>query len=126
DYGAAMLSAFGCILAVRARQKTGLGQFCSTTLLQASMAFQAGEFIFYDGRPDMENGAPERRGSSALSRVYSCRDGEWFYLAVDAPAQWSALGDIFPLLAKLDFAVAARESEDGKIGSTLAEEFSKL
>ncbi|HVN27908.1 MAG TPA: CoA transferase, partial [Candidatus Binataceae bacterium] len=41
DYGAAMLSAFGCILALRARQKSGLGQFCSTTLLQASMAFQA-------------------------------------------------------------------------------------
>ena len=77
DYGAAMLSAFGCILALRGRQKTGLGQFCSTTLLQASMAFQAGEFIFYDGRPDMENGAPERRGSSALSRTYQCRDGEW-------------------------------------------------
>ena len=29
DYGAAMLSAFGCILALRSRQKTGLGQFLS-------------------------------------------------------------------------------------------------
>ena len=96
DYGAAMLSAFGCILALRARQKTGLGQFCSTTLLQASMAFQAGEFIFYNGRPDMENGAPERRGGSALSRAYQCRDGEWLFLALDAPAQWQALGKVFP------------------------------
>ncbi len=125
DYGAAMLSAFGCILALRARQKTGLGQFCSTTLLQASMAFQAGEFIFYDGRPDMENGAPERRGSSALARAYQCRDGEWLFLAVEAPAQWQALRGIFASLPKLDYAAAAREPEHshGGLASALAEEF---
>jgi crotonobetainyl-CoA:carnitine CoA-transferase CaiB-like acyl-CoA transferase len=126
DYGAAMLSAFGCILALRARQKTGLGQFCSTTLLQASMAFQAGEFIFYDGRPDMENGAPERRGASALSRAYQCRDGEWIYLALDAPLQRRALGEIFPSMPKLDYRAAASEAEDGKLASTLADEFQKL
>jgi crotonobetainyl-CoA:carnitine CoA-transferase CaiB-like acyl-CoA transferase len=126
DYGAAMLSAFGCILALRARQKTGLGQFCSTTLLQASMAFQAGEFIFYDGRPDMENGAPERRGSSALSRVYQCRDGEWLYLALDGPAQWRALGGIFTSMPKLDYGAAAAEPEDSKLASALAAEFQKL
>jgi len=126
DYGAAMLSAFGCILALRARQKTGLGQFCSTTLLQASMAFQAGEFIFYDGRPDMENGAPERRGSSALSRTYQCRDGEWLFLAIDAPAQWRALAAIFLSMPRLDYDAAAREPAEGKLASTLAEEFQKL
>jgi crotonobetainyl-CoA:carnitine CoA-transferase CaiB-like acyl-CoA transferase len=130
DYGAAMLSAFGCILALRARQKTGLGQFCSTTLLQASMAFQAGEFIFYNGRPDMENGAPERRGQSALSRAYQCKDGEWLYLAVGAPAQWSALNEtfarIFGSTPKFDYAAAAREPEDGELASALAEEFRKL
>jgi len=126
DYGAAMLSAFGCILALRARQKTGLGQFCSTTLLQASMAFQAGEFIFYDGRPDMENGAPERRGASALSRAYQCRDGEWLYLALDAPLQWRALGEILPSMAKPDYQTAASEPENGKLASALADEFQKL
>jgi len=126
DYGAAMLSALGCILALRARQKTGLGQFCSTTLLQASMAFQAGEFIFYDGRPDMENGAPERRGSSALSRAYQCRDGEWLYVAVDAAAQWDALGGMFSSMPKVGYAGVAREPEDGKLAFALAEEFQQL
>ena len=126
DYGAAMLSAYGCILALRARQKTGLGQFCSTTLLQASMAFQAGEFIFYDGRPAMENGAPERRGSSALSRVYQCRDGEWLFLSLNSPTQWQALGDLFSSLAKVEFSATTNEPEDGKLASALAEEFRKL
>jgi crotonobetainyl-CoA:carnitine CoA-transferase CaiB-like acyl-CoA transferase len=126
DYGAAMLSAFGCILALRARQKTGLGQFCSTTLLQASMAFQAGEFIFYEGRPDMENGAPERRGASALSRAYQCSDGEWLYLDVATDTQWRALGETFASMPKLEYAPASREPADGKLASTLAEEFQKL
>jgi crotonobetainyl-CoA:carnitine CoA-transferase CaiB-like acyl-CoA transferase len=126
DYGAAMLSALGCILALRARQKTGLGQFCSTTLLQAAMAFQAGEFIFYDGRPDMENGAPERRGASALSRAYQARDGEWLFLTLDSAAQWRALGGIFPSLPQLDYAAAAREPADGRLASALADEFRKL
>jgi crotonobetainyl-CoA:carnitine CoA-transferase CaiB-like acyl-CoA transferase len=36
DYGAAMLSAFGCVLALNARRQTGRGQFCETSLLQAS------------------------------------------------------------------------------------------
>jgi crotonobetainyl-CoA:carnitine CoA-transferase CaiB-like acyl-CoA transferase len=126
DYGAAMLSAFGCILALRARQQTGRGQFCSTTLLQAAMAFQAGEFIFYDGRPAMENGSPERRGSSALSRAYQCRDGEWLFLSAQSASQWRALGGIFASLAKIDYAAAASEPEDGKLASTLAEEFQRL
>ncbi len=126
DYGAAMLSAFGCILALRARQKTGLGQFCSTTLLQASMGFQAGEFIFYDGRPDMENGAPERRGSSALSRAYKCHDSEWLYLDAKSAEHWSALGKLFSSLPKLDSQTASREPSEGNLTFALAQEFQKL
>ena len=126
DYGAAMLSAFGCILALRARQNTGRGQFCSTTLLQAAMAFQAGEFIFYDGRPAMENGSPERRGSSPLSRAYQCRDGEWLFISARSASQWRALGGIFASVGKIYYDTAAAEPEDGKLASTLAEEFQRL
>ena len=91
DYGAAMLSALGCVLALRARQITGRGQMCEASLLQAAMAFQAGEFIFYDGRPDMENGDAEYRGRSALSRCYRCRDGRWIRIAIAEPRHWDAM-----------------------------------
>ena len=91
DYGAAMLSAFGCVLALRARERLGRGQLCETSLLQSAMAFQAGEFIFYDGRPDLENGRPESRGRSALCRAYQCRDGSWMFVHAAEPAQWEAL-----------------------------------
>ena len=115
DYGAAMLSALGCVLALHARQKTGLGQFCSTTLLQASMAFQAGEFIFYEGRPDMENGAPERRGRSALSRAYRCRDGEWLFISLSNETQWKALLTILPALPNTNWDTAATEPNEGTL-----------
>lgn len=126
DYGAAMLSALGCILALRARQRTGAGQFCSTTLLQSAMAFQTGEFIFYNGRPDLENSSPERRGSSALSRAYKCRDGEWLFVSAETSSQWGALGEILPLLPKLDYEVASGESVDGKLADAIAQEFQKI
>ena len=121
-----MLSAFGCILALRARQHTGIGQFCSTTLLQSAMAFQAGEFIFYDGRPDLENGSPERRGSSALSRAYRCRDGEWLFISAQTPSQWRALEEMLSSLPKIDFEAASHESENGKLAEAIAQEFQKI
>jgi crotonobetainyl-CoA:carnitine CoA-transferase CaiB-like acyl-CoA transferase len=91
DYGAAMLSALSCVLALQARNRTGSGQLCETSLLQSAIAMQAGEFIFYNGRPDLEDGFPEYRGSSALSRAYRCADGLWLHLALNAPAQWQSL-----------------------------------
>src|SRR5260370_35947729 len=102
DYGAATLSALGCLLALRVRQVTGLGQYCETSLLQSVLALQAGEFIFYAGRPNLENcGGPESRGRTALHRAYQCQDGRWLYLAISQAPCWEALrsiGDQIPAL----------------------------
>ncbi|MGC1341686.1 MAG: CoA transferase [Candidatus Binataceae bacterium] len=119
DYGGAMISALGCVMALRARQKTGRGQFCETSLLQAAMALQAGEFIFYPGRPDLENGDPERRGSAAVSRAYSCRDGEWLFIAIDKSAQWEALREALPLIPALDWNAARAQAVDSPLAATL-------
>ena len=126
DYGAAMLSAFGCVLALRAREITGRGQFCETSLLQSSMAFQAGEFIFYDGRPDMENGNAEYRGRSALARAYQCRDAEWLFISIIDKSGWDALRTALPTLPNLSWNEASRESNEGKLAASLAEEFARL
>jgi len=126
DYGAAMLSAFGCVLALRARELTGRGQFCETSLLQASMAFQAGEFIFYNGRPDMENGAAEYRGRSALARAYQCRDQEWLFISAVDENGWKALRTTLPGIAKLSWQEALREPNEGRLAAAIAEELAKL
>jgi crotonobetainyl-CoA:carnitine CoA-transferase CaiB-like acyl-CoA transferase len=126
DYGAAMLSAFGCVLALRARELTGRGQFCETSLLQSAMAFQAGEFAFYQGRPDMENGNPEYRGRSALSRAYQCRDGKWLFISLSTNTQWNALLTILPGLPNTNWEAAAAAENEGALAAALAEQFAKI
>jgi crotonobetainyl-CoA:carnitine CoA-transferase CaiB-like acyl-CoA transferase len=80
DYGGGLLCAYGVMAALFARQRTGRGQLVETSLLQAAMATQSGEFIYYDGRPDMENGGPDLLGRHPLRRVYRCADG-WIFVA---------------------------------------------
>jgi crotonobetainyl-CoA:carnitine CoA-transferase CaiB-like acyl-CoA transferase len=126
DYGAAMLSALGCVLALRARQFTGRGQFCETSLLQSAMAFQAAEFAFYPGRPDMEDGDSEYRGRSALSRAYQCRDGEWLFISLSNESQWNALVTILPALPNTNWETATTELSEGSLAAALSEQFAKF
>jgi crotonobetainyl-CoA:carnitine CoA-transferase CaiB-like acyl-CoA transferase len=124
DYGAATLSALGCLLALRVRQVTGLGQYCETSLLQSVLALQAGEFIFYAGRPNLENcGGAESRGATALHRAYQCQDGRWLYIAISLAPAWEALRSIDPKLPALTFEQARREEPDGSLAVALAEHF---
>jgi crotonobetainyl-CoA:carnitine CoA-transferase CaiB-like acyl-CoA transferase len=120
DYGAAMLSAFGCALALRARARLGRGQLCETSLLQSAMAFQQGEFIFYDGRPDLENGRPESRGRSALCRAYQCRDAGWIFVHAAAPTEWEAMRRVCRLDTDAAYEAAARAPEDGPLAEAIA------
>jgi formyl-CoA transferase len=126
DYGAAMLSAFGCVLALRARELTGRCQFCETSLLQSAMAFQAGEFIFYPGRPDLEDSTTENRGRSALSRAYECRDREWLFISLAIERDWTALRAMFPEIPSTTWLAAAAEHNDGPLAAALADAFAKL
>ncbi|MGO9056549.1 MAG: CoA transferase [Candidatus Binataceae bacterium] len=123
DYGAATLAALGCILALRARQVTGKGQYCETTLLQAVAALQTGEFIFYSGRPNLEIGAPELRGTSALHCCYQCQDGDWLYLSIADAARWDALRAQVPGIESMSFAQARSEGTDGNLARILTEYF---
>ncbi|HUN57412.1 MAG TPA: CoA transferase [Candidatus Binataceae bacterium] len=126
DYGAAMLSALGCVLALQARNRTGRGQLCETSLLQSAIAMQAGEFIFYNGRPDLENGFPEHRGSSALSRAYRCGDSLWLYLALAIPAQWQSLTHLINAAPSTSFTEAIGTPSDGPLADTLSRYFATL
>ncbi|HEV3115015.1 MAG TPA: CoA transferase [Candidatus Binataceae bacterium] len=125
DYSAAMLSALGCILGLRARQMIGVGQRCETSLLHAAMACQAGEYIFYEGRPNLENGAPELRGISALHRTYQCQDKKWIYLAVSSADQWSALKQVSGVAGGIPFDQARLEGPEAPLVRHLEDFFVK-
>jgi crotonobetainyl-CoA:carnitine CoA-transferase CaiB-like acyl-CoA transferase len=108
---------------LRARETTGRGQFCETSLLQASMAFQAGEFVFYDARPDFENSDPERRGASALSRAYRCSDGEWLFVSVENRDQFAAMRSVLGVLSDAEFDDICRAPADGAVSGEIARGF---
>ena len=117
DYGAAALGALACVLGLRQQRLTGKGQHCEVTLIHSAIALQAGEFIFYQGRPNLECGAPESRGASALRRVYRCQDGKWMFLAISSESQWDALRSALdiPVPAKA-FSVATPGSSTWRFG----------
>jgi CoA:oxalate CoA-transferase len=126
DYAAALLTAYGVTAALYARDRTGKGQRIETALLNASMAVQAGSFIFYDGRPDLENGGPDLWGTGALYRIYPTANSS-LSLAIIEAIHWQALCQV---LAHLDldrhytFAPVGQEPAEGPLASTLSEAFS--
>ncbi len=125
DYGAAALGALACVLALRHQRLTGKGQHCEVTLIHSAIALQAGEFIFYQGRPNLEWGAPECRGASALRRVYRCQDGKWLFLAISSESQWGALRAALGIPVATAFSVASLEAPHGALAEELAREFAK-
>lgn len=126
DYGAAALGALAGVLGLRHQRRTGNGQHCEITLIHSAIALQAGEFIFYEGRPNLECGAPEFRGASALRRVYRGQDGGWMFLAVSSESQWSALcAALDGAVAAVEFSIASQQPPHGALAEELAREFAR-
>jgi crotonobetainyl-CoA:carnitine CoA-transferase CaiB-like acyl-CoA transferase len=122
DYGAAMLGTFASVLAIRARLRSGRGQLCETSLLQAAIAFQAGEMVFYNDRPDLEAGSPEYRGPSALKRFYQCAGDEWICLEIENSAAWGRLRTSLGL-EEMQYETARRERPEGRLATKLKKFF---
>ena len=124
DYAAALLTAYGVTAALYARNKTGRGQHVETSLTAAAMAVQSGNFIFYGGRPDMENGGPDLWGTSALYRVYLTADNSLF-LAVTEATHWQALSSALSLDQPAAFAEAHKAEAESPLGQQLAAIFAQ-
>ena len=125
DYAAALLCAYSVCAALYARKRTGIGQRVETSLANASMAVQSGSFIFYDGRPDLENGGPDLWGTDPLYRIYPTANNSLFLAAVES-AHWQALCEALgraDLSRRYSFHEARQESVEGSLARTLAEAF---
>jgi crotonobetainyl-CoA:carnitine CoA-transferase CaiB-like acyl-CoA transferase len=129
DYAAATLTAYGVSAALYARNRTGKGQHVETSLANAAMAVQSGDFIFYPDRPDLENGAADLWGTSPLYRIYPTADSSLF-LAVVEDAHWQALGQVLrqapnrpDLRQAYSLHTASEEDADGALGLSLADIF---
>jgi len=84
DYGAGILGAYGVVLALLHRGRTGEGQHVATSLAQACTFHQTGFMpIRPGGQPD-EPGGHVARGRHPLRRLYRASDS-WLFVAGSEP-----------------------------------------
>ncbi len=124
DYTTAASAAYGTLLALFARERTGRGQRVETSLLHSALTVQAGEFIFYDGRPADPPGARDMRGHHALYRIYEAADRS-LMLSCTSAAHAARLPAALGIALELGEDVFAHETKGGlaqRIAARIAEE----
>ena len=112
------------LLALRHRQRTGEGQFVSTSMIGSNVLAYAEDFTRYDGKMPVARADADELGTSALHRLYRALEG-WVFLAVATQREWEqfvAVLDAPSLAGDERFATAAdRVAND----AALADEITK-
>jgi crotonobetainyl-CoA:carnitine CoA-transferase CaiB-like acyl-CoA transferase len=96
DYTAGAMGAFGTILALFARARTGIAQRVECDLLSGGIVLSSQWFTRYSGRPERPLADKEQYGLGPFHRLYRLRDG-WIYLAADSEAARRAVCAAFDL-----------------------------
>jgi crotonobetainyl-CoA:carnitine CoA-transferase CaiB-like acyl-CoA transferase len=128
DYAAAMLGAYGAMLALYVRNRTGQGQHVETSLTNGVISIQSGEFLDYEGIPRKERGGVDIKGKSATCRLYRAKD-DWLFVLCDKAAHWRQLCKVLGLenlmkgpRFKTD---KARQTNDAALAAILESTFAK-
>ena len=90
DYTAGAMGAYGTILALFVRERTGQVQRVDTNLLNGGIMLTSEWFARYEGKPARPLADKGQYGLTAFHRLYEVKDG-WLYVAADAPAARQAL-----------------------------------
>ena len=80
DYGTGLMGAFGVLLAMRERRRTGRGQHVDTALAFTATMLQSAYIQQYAGKRWDEPRGQDATGSGPLNRLYRAADG-WLFLA---------------------------------------------
>ena len=87
DYGTGYMGAYGVILALLNRNRTGEGQHVDTALTYTSCTLQSPFFMDFPGKDLDETSGQDAVGSSPLNRAYECKDG-WIFISLLASDIW--------------------------------------
>ena len=85
DYTAGAMGAYGTILALFVRQRTGQVQRVDTNLLNGGIMLTSEWFTRYADKPARPLADKGQYGLTAFHRLYEAKDG-WLYVAADTPA----------------------------------------
>ena len=100
DYTAGAMGAYGTILALFVRQRTGVAQRVDTNLLNGGIMLTSEWFTRYEGRSARHLADKGQYGLTAFHRLYELKDG-WLYVAADTPAARRSLCEVLGCDANL-------------------------
>ncbi len=99
DQIAAIMGAFTIALALLGRERYGIGQYCESSHLTASMWFLqcAGQMSYYQGtKISRERETASRQtASNPIFNAYQCKDGEWIALVNPVQRHWAPVCEAF-------------------------------
>jgi len=111
DTGNGFLSAIAIVQALAHRDRTGEGQFCTTSIVNAQLLVSSGVIACADGtgfaRPRVD---AMQYGFSALHRLYECADG-WLCVVATEEGHAEALCSVLGVVRAVDDGELARRLE---------------
>ena len=90
DYFTSALLAYGVAAALYHREKTGIGQYLSLSLLRSALTIQAGRFVWAEGEG---REVARDSGTGGLTGIHPTRDGA-LYISVHSNHFWAALCEL--------------------------------
>lgn len=90
DFTTGALAALGAIIALFARERTGVAQKADTNLLNGGIAMSFDGFMKYERKTPRRLPDKDQYGLSALHRLYETSE-DWLYLIAESQQQWEAL-----------------------------------
>ena len=111
DYGSGLAAAFGALLALFERERSGIGQRSEAALAYTGTYLQSPYLIGHAGKRWEEPAGPDARGFGPLQRLYRARDA-WFFLGASS-GQLGTLAAVEGLegIDRLDGVLLATELE---------------
>ncbi len=114
DYATGQAAAFGVMLAVFERERTGVGQRITADLARTSGLLQSAHLIDHGSKTWDEPSGPDSRGLSPIQRLYPCTDG-WIFVGAGDDV------DLEPVLGHADEGDGADDDVEVRLAEWCAE-----
>ena len=116
DYGTGIMAAYGVMLALMERERTGRGQKIDTSLAYTASTFSSAYMVDYEGYEPDEVAGPDAKGVDSLNRLYRTADG-WLALSVNADGERERFSALEPFTklrdhSALESIFASRSTDD--------------
>ena len=90
DFSSGGMVALGAVMALFARERTGIAQKVDCNLLNAGAVLREDDFLRYDGKVSPPIADSGQYGLSALHRLFETKLG-WLYVIADTQDEWVSL-----------------------------------